>query len=338
MEKEYKEAIVSFLGNKEFPRDVAYRIDKGVLVRRKASNISQYCDFVERYGAEKDCYVSLFSRNQVAIRMFDTIFFDVDSMDFDRAIYKTEFVLRAMEQKFNDVQPRLYFSAHKGFHIYYDFDSVLNRTYSTLVRFLVKQRALSSIIDTQVLTDTVLRRIVYTKNTFTGLWCVPIERRFLKDTSKLLQAAVECNYEPIIIAPSTKLTAFLNLVKEDVSNGSSADGEEIRDSMPPCVTDAYQKTIMGVAQHGHRLLFASYITKFNLDDDAVLSMFRAAPDFVSRRTRYQVGYVRRRNIKVSRCSKIVQGQMCPLTDEQRRMCDWYPSINIHLPRLEVKKQ
>lgn len=330
MNKDMKVAITTFLRNKEFPRDVAYRLDKAVLVRRKVSNISQYSDFVEKYGNSKDCFVSLFARTQITTKMFDTIFFDIDSSDLSVAADKAEFVLQTMD-KFDDTTPRLYFSGHKGFHIYYDYNPVFNRSYSSLVRWLVRQMSLSQIVDSQVLTDNVLRRIVYTKHTSTGLWCVPIERKMLKQPKDILKKALECNYEPIIIMSSKKLSAFLSLIKEDVQSNYE-NNEELNESMPPCVIDAYEKTVKGLAQHCHRLLFAMYITKFNMSEDSMVSMFRAAPDFVLKRTKYQVNYVKRRNIAVYGCRSILRNQMCPLSQYQRKMCDWYPNINAHLPR------
>ena len=332
--KDMRAAITTFLRNKEFPREVAYRLDKAIMMRRKASNISQYCDFMEKYGNIKDCFVSLFARTQVATKMFDTIFFDIDAKDISLAADRAEYVLQAMD-KFNDTIPRIYFSGHKGFHIYYDYEPVFNRSYSSLVHWLVRQMLLSRVVDSQVLTDNVLRRVVYTKHMSTGLWCVPVERKILQQPRDILKKALECNYESITITPSKKLSAFLSLVKEDVRSNYE-NNDELSDSMPPCVIDAYGKTLNGLAQHCHRLLFAMYITKFDVPEDSVISMFKAAPDFVLKRTRYQVNYVKRRNIRVYGCKSIVRNQMCPLTSDQRCMCDWYPNINAHLPKMEVK--
>jgi hypothetical protein len=321
---------LAFTRNQDFPRTVCSKetmadgFDKAI--RRDAANASQFIDFIKLHNGKEHCYMSVFSKIQNQCKVYDTVFFDIDATSFEKASEKANKVIDSLMSNFSDLHLRIYFSGRKGYHVYADIVPTYLWSYQAAVQSLCRDLRLLNIVDTQVLSDTILCRVPYTTHITTRLMCIPIRRMDVGNAKWILSEAMRSEVKSIAIKPSKKLSEKLSAYVKDMKPFTPVVVDTSDDPVPLCITHAMTKALNGTIEHVERVLLTMYMLNSGASVESIISIFKAAPDYVARRTSYNVHYCEKRSVKIYGCRKIISDGMCPIDADGRRMCSWHPNI------------
>jgi hypothetical protein len=320
---------LDFTRTQDFPREVCAKDACTELASRKnAINSHQFIDFMKCHNGKQHCFMGLFSKMQRMCKIYDTVFFDVDALSLDTASEKAHTIIDAMKSAFRDASPRIYFSGKKGYHLYYDIEPTYLQSYSSSVYCVAKRLKIHSLVDSQVLSDSILCRMPYSVHMSTKLMCIPILARQIGKLDALRDMALHPVLQDFKMNMSVKLAQVLRSYTKDVETHTHFDTEVdvSEDPVPLCVSSSYDRLVKGTAEHSDRVFLAMYLLNVGAGVECALSAFKAAPDYVPKRTRYQVNYTERKKLKIYGCRTLIRNGVCPLDADTRCLCSWYPNI------------
>jgi len=275
--------------------------------------------------------MGVFSKMQQMCKIYDTVFFDIDAASIDVAAGYAHTVIDTMKSAFRDVNPRMYFSSGKGYHLYYDIVPTYLESYNAAVHNIVHRLKIQACVDTQVLSSSILCRVPYTMHMKTHKYCIPIFARHISNFDMLEQMSRAPRLQDFRLNPSRMLAdALRNEMKTMNANATVRtvnDGAAlVDDPVPLCVSSSYDRLINGTAEHVDRVFLAMYMLNSGAGVECAMSAFKAAPDFVPRQTHYQLHYTDRKKVKVYSCRTLIRQGVCPLDADTRCLCAWYPNI------------
>lgn len=224
-----EDEIIKHLGiNKTFPRNIGFSQKE-----YQKEPFQQSVDSVEEYVAnvmsrrfKSDCYVALFSDKMWQNDVIDKNFQDVDATTFKSSHTDALKLYDFYVNNFN-IEPRMYFSAGKGFHIITDFPEIsispeAQKFFNYLVQLITNANfELGLSADRRRIT-----RIPYTNNIHSYvkrkkiLMCVPINREW--SLHKIISVAKPFNTkacgEEINIASSKEISNVLVKIDKDIQS------------------------------------------------------------------------------------------------------------------------
>jgi DNA primase large subunit len=84
-----------------------------------------------------------------------------------------------------------------------------------------------------------------------------------------------------------------------------------QENYPPCIRRLLEEMSMNVnLPHNARVALAIYLVKAGVAVDAIVGIFRAAPDFSEKTTRYQVEYLKQKGYAMPSCSTMDSYGIC----------------------------
>ncbi len=126
----------------------------------------------------RDVYISVHDTTNRQANIFNKIFFDLDNIDLNRSWADTQKFVNHLQNE--GVEPRVTFSANKGFHVYVDFDKPVQITdygyrMDHYIETTAKQLGITS-FDKGVCRDkNRIARVPFTTNTKSDRQCIPID-------------------------------------------------------------------------------------------------------------------------------------------------------------------
>ena len=120
--------------------------------------------------------------------------------------------------------------------------------------------------------------------------------------ARLLQEAIRIRIESgLTIKVPPNLVPFLEPLLPDIrealnalknQKGLAGDGEVTHDSFPPCMKNLLGDLQKGInLPHTARFALTSFLANIGLDKDAIMDLYRLAPDFREDLTHYQVQHI-----------------------------------------------
>lgn len=203
------ELLMQFTGNM-FPRT------GGTPFRHNAfheyyifNSVEDIEQFIQTHN-ETNCYCSVYpyeeysqtNRNKMSA-IINTIPFDFDSNEDLEFAYKDLKIILSWCKR-HSIEPRVYFTSNKGFHLYLDIDPInLVHPQETLRKFVfeLNKAAHTNTLDSTVIGDLErIMRLPNTKHKDTGLYCIGLNTKLIpfltiKDILKL--AEKKSDYVPI---------------------------------------------------------------------------------------------------------------------------------------------
>jgi len=86
---------------------------------------------------------------------------------------------------------------------------------------------------------------------------------------------------------------------------------EFSGDFPPCAEEIISKAKEGAnLSHVERWFIAVYLNKIGWKEGQIIDLFRKQPDFKESITRYQVGYVKKKNYSVPSCARLNSEGVC----------------------------
>jgi len=315
-----------------FPRAVAFPSRTYLL------SWSMYFKVAEVW-VDRGLFVGVYSEPQVESKMFDTIFLDIDSYDGLRSSYSVmRKVVSALENE--GIEPRVYFSGRKGFHVWIDFPPAHVYNFKLacrrLVRFLLGKELYGALDSVILGIVRQVSRVPFTRHVESGLYCIPVDPEWvLKEILTFASKPNELPKEVLRYKVSREVKKMLEedryfyfTVTYDSAPRCTFPREE-PSKEPPCITmymDMLEKT--GELPHWARLQLAIYLLRRGWTYDDIVNVFRKARDFNRRKTEYQVRYADKKGLNMLRCSRVMELGLCP------GRCEYYPSLNLYFPRLK----
>ena len=269
-----------------------------------------------------DEYLSIFSKKQIEKEELDTLFFDIDTG------YKGYL---CFIKKIKKLPSRLYFSG-RGIHVFYDLkQSIVGRkVYREFARAVMDSYNLKDIVDSSVVGDVMrMARVPHSINSRSGLYMIELNPKVRYTESMITRLAIWNviidNDEPIKYLPDD-----FKIVEKSIADFE--DGVHVRvkvfkkpNDYPPCIKQAISLLkATGALDHAERLVLAMFLVR-NEDDKYLFELMRDyAKDFKMDYTKYQINYIKMRNLNIYRCSNI-PGVICPYAN--RRTCKFFPTLN-----------
>jgi len=84
-----------------------------------------------------------------------------------------------------------------------------------------------------------------------------------------------------------------------------------QEDYPPCIRKLLEELALNInLPHTARVSLGIYLIKAGLKDEEIVSLFRSAPDFSEKTTRYQVEYLRNKNYSMPSCTTMDSYGIC----------------------------
>ena len=116
---------------------------------------------------------------------------------------------------------------------------------------------------------------------------------------------------------NSKASAFKHEVKEKQRKRFefAFKGKTDANAFPPCIASMYSELLEGKnIPHMARFILASFLNRIGMPKEQIMLLFKKAPNFNERITRYQVDRLVKQNYTPASCAKIRSYTYCPNTD------------------------
>lgn len=246
-----------------FPRFVGFPFQYQV------DNPEQFVIAIQRYLDSKDCFVRAFSEYQLEHKLYNKIYFDFDSKEnLQLAHDELIFMYQKIKSMYN-VEPRIYFTGSKGFHLYVDMiPTKINHFKLSLKSYIFKHFSNFKTLDFPVTVDRKrILRIPFTKNYSSagnGRLCIPISIDW--DLEKVLR---ESYYVTTIVKQKTQQSRILSfeLIEIDeektktasIENSSEIDNYKIDEDMVKADLDLIMQLAKARLKDGRSRLITFFI-------------------------------------------------------------------------------
>jgi len=82
-------------------------------------------------------------------------------------------------------------------------------------------------------------------------------------------------------------------------------------NFPPCIKKLIEDLYLNInLQHNARVALAIYLINAGLDDEKIVEIFKNAPDFSEKVTRYQINFIRKKKYNMPSCSTMDSWGLC----------------------------
>jgi len=335
-----------------FPRKV------GEPFQSMVSSKDEYVEWVRRHSGRTECYVAVYSEEQKRRGVIDTVLVDVDNVPFGLKLWKYF--------QYNNIYPRVMYSG-KGLHQFIDFDPIkLSRPNDTIRKWASQlpmrdvglwkkakastRKRFAPYIDPAVIGDiSRVSRIPYTLNTRVKPYMSFYLPQDVNEAERLIKSyvireikeppRVEVNFGHNNIAVANALLQYDSqpIVNPLVQaprfniNEKVMMSKKMLEDYPVCIKK-YLEDLRdtGELDHYQRLQLVTFLHRVGYDDEAIVNLFREyAHDYNETKTRYQVTYIIKRELKMRGCiSAIDLGICCYQTIEEcKLLCPYFPSMN-----------
>lgn len=308
---------------------IVWARDNGVFPREYSlkRRVVKSFDEIKDSWTGVDEYLSVFNAEQVGKEVFDTIFFDIDRG------YKEYLELVRL---LGLMPSRLYYSG-RGYHVYYDLVSSIEgkERYKAIVKEIVDKYRLENIVDRAVIGDVRrMARVPFSINSKTGRYMIMLRSDAVYSEDRIIRLATVGAFEIFDSGRKYSLSDFGislgevgRVERNSVSNMQNSGAVVLKSQeYPDCIKNAIallQET--GELDHVERLTLAMFMIR-NGEANKLYELLKAyAKDFKEGYTRYQINYIRNRNLKIYKCSNIPD-TICPY--KNKKECPFYPSLNI----------
>lgn len=296
-----------------FPRDIT-------LKRQKALSPKHYltfCKLAAKNGGES-AYVAVYSDMEWQNKLATALYYDIDG----RNILLSSLFAQNLLEALSKYDPMILFTGGKGYHFYILIPPTKIADLRGAAKYVLDQMdgvEYERYIDPHGLGNwRAIARIPYTPHMRTGFKAYLIRRGGINEHSKELARILADKFgheEPIRLSKE----AEKGLIREN--------GIDLSGSIPPCMLLLIDRLYHARAlTHEERFILASYLARAGFGDDEIHLIFSRAEDYNPRVTGYQVNYLRRRGMKVYRCRRLKEANLCPIQGH----CEFYPSINLFL--------
>jgi hypothetical protein len=295
-----------------FPRD--FGIKQGGEKKLKVTRVKIYTQSqflsVVKNNMSRDCYISVFSDAQIAAGLYDTIWLETDVQDFDKNLRIAESI--KYELRYHDY--RVYYTSNRSFHFFIDFEPILFKNYPHVVKKFCEQNVVlrnlitAKIIDTHGLGNvSALSRIPYTIHTKSGMMMYLCE---IHRVQQSLKEGFVCTLKK------------LDGEAPDYSDSAEIGVNSSIKVLPRCVFNTLNELL-----EKHHLTYerSSFLAEFFIHagwkDEQIAKLFSRASDYEEGYTMYQIGMIRKKNLKCHACSSLMRIGVC------HSKCYLYPSVN-----------
>jgi len=332
----------------KYPREFAKKFRNGFDRNNRVESAEDLFSRAKGYDF-KDCFVSVYSFKQWSDEaeerkknaVIDAVLFDLDCKDNLKTAFLEAKTLIGFLMK-NDTMPRVYFSGSKGFHVIVDFKPIE-------VDFLAVRRTALKIIealklktpDTAVLELSRVSRLPGTKNSNSGLYCVPLPLKFFEERFSVSDV-VEFAKKPngwIEVNESDWLRERIELEAEFLKHDSILrllNSRKLKkfDSKRGKILERYITALKLYGrltsdpeiakrhngnEHKARLFLNFLLIEMGHSDEEILEVFRLCNDFNERMASYQIKYNRQ---WLSRRNESPNSSRSSLTGEEKNYWRW----------------
>ncbi|CAJ37400.1 DNA primase regulatory subunit PriL [Methanocella arvoryzae] len=142
-------------------------------------------------------------------------------------------------------------------------------------------------LEWKLINRKVVAGMVYvSRETFTRL----LEEAVREKIQAGFGAKVPAEMKPVLEPYLAEIRESLDKLKSE--KGLSGDGEVTQDSFPPCMKNLLADLQKGInLPHTARFALTSFLANIGLDKDAIMDLYRMAPDFREDLTHYQVQHI-----------------------------------------------
>lgn len=306
----------------EFPRDLLilnYAYDdklRPIARRTKVYSMEQY-EALHSIYSNRDIAVSIFSKPMQNYLIYDTILCDIDDVDLASAYKKAQKVISKLGNC------RVYFSGKKGFHIFKDFKPVKINDYRVAVIRYITSLGIRDLVDISCFEPARVSRVPLSMHSGTKYYCIPVDIAWDLDT--IIQKS-KTNEK----MTQTILRDEISFTKYDSNELSLVSVPLIKineQEYPICIKNLLNKMRSGYLTHDERVVLCNFLLKVE-SIDSVTNRFRKMADFDEGYTKYQLQYLKQRQLRMHGCRKLIAMEMCT----NKSNCIYYPSINSILGR------
>ena len=324
--------------NKLFPRDIMH-LKQNEAIRIKTKGLDELIDFSNIFV--KDCYVSVFSDWQIANKVFDTIFLDIDGETSEESFEKYE----KIKQKISGYSSRCYFSG-RGFHVFLDMEPLVFKDFCGTVRQWVFNQGLDRLVDKKVIDVRRVSRLPFNINSKTGMFCIPVSKDdVLKEIIRRAKIGQGGEGKELKLADNDSLRRQLEFIDRNRKSFTGSSGSSKVDvegyfkgnmeisKMPPCIQNMIKIAVRtGELDHEERLTLGIFLTKL-WGIEKIKKFFKNIfRDYNESITSYQLLYLKRKNYNVFKCERIRQMTEKYCQFNKAEECCFAPSINYFFKR------
>jgi hypothetical protein len=286
-------------------------------------------DFFQKFLSIRktvDCYLSVYSYNQMKTEIIDTIMFEYDVPYLDSRTKQMQIILEMhnyiveMLQKHN-YTARMYWTAGKGEHVYLDTPDIfvpINGIHQMIEDFL-ENIGILEVLDTSVIGDYGrMARIPYSVNTKTGEMMKAVPFVILDDISQFYD-----DYHITERGSNDHIVKDLIVGRKSKPNPKITYVEPIGE--PPCITEALrQLKEEGWTFHENRTNIGSFFLQKGKSINEIAAMFAVAKDHKPYKTKKALVWLKDRDYKPYSCKRAKKLYdkynrcMCPVEG----MCDY----------------
>lgn len=114
---------------------------------------------------------------------------------------------------------------------------------------------------------------------------------------------------------------------DNLTNNNNNNRMSLRDFEFPYCIRKYIENLRknGELSHFERFQLAIFLLRCGMPEIEVIELFKGAKDFNLQKTKYQVEYFIKRNMKNMTCKKAKSYGLCDL--DVQELCPYYPSVN-----------
>lgn len=306
-----------------FPRELGLN---RVIVKNEEELISGWKDVDE--------YMSVFNLKQRFYEKYDTIYFDVDGKTngTEEAFEK----VKKVYSKFPHIS-RCYYSG-VGYHLFVDLLYEINGKglYKEYVRQLVEKYGIKEYLDPSVLGDVSrVARVPNSINSKSGKTMVLIDLTSLGKSDKPEQlVSVSTTSVPKISFEQLNLLPNEIEEKKKIPTPKAEISWESKYGVnyPPCITNSIKMlSEEGELNHSERLHLATFLINIGKEKD-LREYLKLANDYSESITDYQINYLKEREMSSFSCDR-VEDDICSYVG-RKRLCPFYPSVNVAVRRLK----
>ena len=320
-----------------FPRG-GYRAEPE-LSRRGQGNLLNSMKEVEEFCKYNiDVFLNIFSNDQQKSKVYDCIFLDIDSPTIREAYDNIMDMFEILRN--NGVEHyHVVYSGAKGFHVYIPLYPIFLKNYGVAVRRWLKDLRIDKYVDMQCIEPNRLSRVVGTINSKSGERC-----RYVGDETTMccmefdliVNSEKSFDVEAWEVNDLEKIKQFdqsvhISKSMEKKMHGDSVYWEKVS-HYPLCMENLMVEAIKGTdLGHLERLELGKFLLHvFNGDVDKVAKIYKMMSDYKASVTNYQLNYILNRKLKMSGCTKLMDGGLCPFPNKEtaKAECPYYPSLNV----------
>lgn len=283
---------------------------------------------IEKYcRLNRDVFLNVFSEDQLQSHEYDCIFLDVDDAWDKMARIKLVSLCATLDEE-GIKKYTIFWSGKKGYHVYIKFKTITIQNYRRCILNWIEKIKIGKMIDMSAIEPNRVSRIPYSINSKSEKVVIPLgnDVRKVKGEPKEEESwtfEVNEGLHTVIKACDT--------VERKASKQSNSQIFGLnRDQYPDCMEALIQDAEAGISLgHTERLEMGKFLMKSTGNNiEEVSKYFALMPDYKENVTKYQLGYLEKRNYKMANCKTMQENGLCPMAKQED--CVFFPSLNRHM--------